>query len=161
MGHCQKTVSIKTGAWTKVSYMVSVAMSQGWLGSGCWVQPSSLHEASRCLVMGGCVPPQHTEPWHHQLCGFYSKLKSWFFPKTGFNLTLFSFLCLRLLFLSAMRDSPWMLCLWPCRKRGELQKGQVQSLSCLKAFADSQSCLSVNDIFPLHFISLDSSSPDC
>lgn len=43
----------------------------------------------------------------------------------------------------------------------KLHKGKVQLLSCLGAFTDSQSCLSINEVFPLQFISLDSSSPDC
>lgn len=43
----------------------------------------------------------------------------------------------------------------------ELHRGRVQLLSCLGAFTDSQSCLSINEVFPLQFISLDSSSPDC
>lgn len=71
--------SIKTGTWTNMSQMVSVAMSRGS------------------------------------------------FQEQDFSLTALSFLgiisCLRLVFLSAVRGSPQMLCSHPCKKRGELCRG--------------------------------------
>jgi len=52
--------SVKTGTWTEVSGMVSVAMSQGWFGAGRWVEPSSLHEGSKVPGDGQvCSPIAH------------------------------------------------------------------------------------------------------
>lgn len=125
-----------------------------------WNGPKQNLELRHCQKMAS----SKTETWS-SVSQMAALLRNWSsFSEEGFILAAFSFLCIiscfRLLFLSAVTDSPWMFCAHPCRNKGAA-KGQVQLLSCLGAFTDSQSCLSINEVFPLQFISLDSSSSDC